>query len=36
MEGYGMANKVKRTGTKYPNIYFNESTKKYDIKYNYK
>ena len=31
-----MANKVKRTGTKYPNIYFNESTKKYDIKYNYK
>lgn len=31
-----MANKVKRSKTKYPNIYFNESTKKYDVKYNYK
>lgn len=31
-----MAEKVKRTKTKYPNIYFNESTKKYDVKYNYK
>ena len=31
-----MAVKVKRTKTKTPNIYFNESTKKYDVKYNYK
>lgn len=31
-----MAEKVKRSKTKYPNIYFNESTKKYDVKYNYK
>lgn len=28
--------KVIRTKTKYTNIYFNEDTKKYDIKYNYK
>lgn len=28
--------KVIRTKTKYTNVYFNESTKKYDIKYNYK
>lgn len=27
---------VKRTKTKYPNIYLNDSTGKYDIKYNYK
>ncbi len=31
-----MAEKVKRTKTKYANIYFNESTEKYDVKYNYK
>lgn len=31
-----MAKKVVRTKTKYKNVYFNESTKKYDIKYNYK
>ncbi len=31
-----MANKVKRNKTKYKNIYLNESTKKYDVKYNYK
>lgn len=31
-----MAAKVKRTKTKYANIYLNENTKKYDIKYNYK
>ncbi|MFG6329873.1 MAG: phage integrase SAM-like domain-containing protein [Lachnospiraceae bacterium] len=31
-----MAEKVKRTKTKYKSIYFNESTKKYDIKYNFK
>lgn len=31
-----MAQGVKRTKTKYAGIYFNESTKKYDIKYNYK
>ena len=27
--------KVKRTATKYKNIYFNESTRMYDVKYNY-
>ena len=27
---------MKRTTTKYKCIYFNENTKKYDIKYNYK
>ncbi len=27
-----MANAVKRTKTKYTGIYFNENTKKYDIK----
>ena len=26
----------KRTKTKYASIYFNEDTKKYDVKYNYK
>lgn len=26
----------KRIKTKYPSVYFNEATKKYDIKYNYK
>ncbi|MEE0914857.1 MAG: site-specific integrase [Ruminococcus sp.] len=31
-----MAKKVKRTKTKHANIYFNENTKKYDAKYNYK
>ncbi|WP_285825189.1 tyrosine-type recombinase/integrase [Schaedlerella arabinosiphila] len=31
-----MAEKVKRTTTKYKSIYFNESTKKYDVKYNFK
>lgn len=31
----GEKEKVKRTKTKYPSIYFNESTKKYDVKYNY-
>lgn len=31
-----MAKKVVRTKTKHKNVYFNESTKKYDIKYNYK
>lgn len=31
-----MAANVKRTKTKTPNIYYNESTKKYDVKYNYK
>lgn len=35
-DGFFMAEKVKRTKTKYANIYFNENTKKYDIKYNYK
>lgn len=30
-----MAGKIKRTKTKYTGIYFNEKTKKYDIKYNY-
>lgn len=31
-----MAKAVKRNKTKYPNIYFNENTKKYDVKHNYK
>lgn len=31
-----MAEKFRRTKTKYTGIYFNETTKKYDIKYNYK
>ena len=31
-----MSTKVKREKTKYPNIYFNHSTGKYDVKYNYK
>ena len=31
-----VAKSVKRTKTKYPGIYFNENTKKYDIKWNYK
>lgn len=31
-----MAEKVVRTKTKYKNIYYNENTKKYDVKYNYK
>ena len=31
-----MAEKVKRSKTKYTSIYFNESTKKYDVKYNFK
>lgn|GEM_PF-1560557 len=31
-----MTEKVKRTKTKTPNIYFNENTKKYDVKYNFK
>jgi len=31
-----MGDKVKRTTTKYKSIYFNENTKKYDIKYNFK
>lgn len=31
-----MAEKVIRNKTKYPNVYFNEATKKYDVKYNYK
>lgn len=31
-----MASAVKRTKTKYTGIYFNENTKKYDIKCNYK
>ena len=31
-----MAKKVKRTKTKHKNIYLNESTNKYDVKYNYK
>lgn len=31
-----MAEQVKRTKTKYPNIYYNENTKLYDVKYNYK
>lgn len=31
-----MAEKVKRTKTKYAGIYRNENTQKYDIKYNYK
>jgi len=30
-----MAEKVKRTKTKYTGVYFNENTKKYDIKFNY-
>ena len=30
-----MADKV-RTKTKYKSIYYNNSTKKYDVKYNYK
>lgn len=36
MEGTEMAKAVKRNKTKYPNIYFNENTKKYDVKHNYK
>lgn len=35
-EVFIMAEKVKRTKTKYANIYYNESTKKYDVKFNYK
>jgi len=31
-----LTEKVKRTKTKTPNIYFNENTKKYDVKYNFK
>lgn len=31
-----MAEKVNRTKTSYKSIYFNENTKKYDIKYNFK
>lgn len=31
-----MADTVKRSKTKYKSIYFNENTKKYDVKYNYK
>lgn len=31
-----MAGKSVRTKTKYPNIYFNQKTKKYDVKYNFK
>ena len=31
-----MAEKVKRSKTKYTSIYFNENTKKYDVKYNFK
>ena len=31
-----MADKVKRTKTKYKSIYYNNTTKKYDVKYNYK
>lgn len=31
-----MAKQQKRVSTKYPGIYFNETTKKYDVKYNYK
>lgn len=31
-----MADKVKRTKTKHTSIYFNENTKKYDVKYNFK
>lgn len=31
-----MAEKIIRTKTKYKNIYYNENTKKYDVKYNYK
>ena len=31
-----MAVKVVRTKTKYTNLYYNENTKKYDVKYNYK
>lgn len=31
-----MAKKVVRTKTKYTNLYYNENTKKYDVKYNYK
>jgi len=31
-----MTDKVKRTKTKTPNVYFNENTKKYDVKYNFK
>ena len=31
-----MAEQVRRTKTKYKNIYYNESTKRYDVKYNFK
>ena len=31
-----MAEKVRRTKTKYKNIYYNETTKRYDVKYNFK
>lgn len=31
-----MAKQQKRVSTKYPGIYFNQTTNKYDIKYNYK
>ena len=31
-----MADSVKRSKTKYKSIYFNENTKKYDVKYNFK
>lgn len=31
-----MAKKIKRTKTRYKSIYYNENTRKYDVKYNYK
>ena len=33
---FTMASKSVRQKTKYPNIYFNQKTKKYDVKYNFK
>lgn len=35
MGAFSMAGKVKRTKTKYAGVYYNENTKKYDVKYNY-
>ena len=31
-----MGEQAKRVTTKYKNIYYNQNTKKYDVKYNYK
>lgn len=36
MEGFYFVSKNKRLKTKYPKIYFNTNTGKYDVIYNYK